>query len=253
MLEHLKSLKKSKEWEVEHSSLARLSTNSITYEQCRNYSRMDIVNNLTHMPDNLPFITELPPGTDFNFLVRVDTTKGYSYDPNSYYSSFEERDFISFSTINRKNISHYKYHGRNLLLAYNIPPEVIVHVFPADSDTNSRAKNEEDLTILPSLWLNIEDLNSLTLKLKTYNQITCKTKINGTILKPFAIIVFDEIDDYAISVAKDFGIGCIIVHPDNNALHYNADLYYDYYTTKKASDTMENLYQINLLSHFYPD
>lgn len=224
-----------------------------TYEQCRDYSCNDIANNLTRISDDSSFITELPPGTNFNFLIRVDTSSYYSYNPSYYFQSFKKRNYISFSTINNKNISHYKYRGRTLLLAYDVTPDTIVHVFPIDSDIKTDAKSEEELTLFPSLWLTLKELNSLTLKLRTYNQITCKTKINGNIIKPFGVICFDKVDDYAIEVAKNFGIKCIIVHPDTNALHYSADVYYDFPTTREASYIMEEMYEINLTSHLYYD
>ena len=177
---------KSKEWQTKHSSLAEISEGEVTYEQCRKYACEDIAKKLTYpIQENKFFIIEIPEGTEFHFIGRVDTSQGGN-KTNSYYKTFEDRDFVAFSTINNQNISHYR--GK-IFFAYNILPEDIVHIFPIDSDTKKQAKSEEELTWLPSLWLTLQDLEELTKQLKVYNQITCKTKRNGQILKPFAICI----------------------------------------------------------------
>jgi len=207
---------KSIDWEISRSSLSK-SIKSPSYEQCRTYACNDIIKNLTYLNTDLPFITELPRGSKFCFLVRVGTDMADPNSPVRYYNQFAERNYISFSTITNKNVSHYGI-GGNILFAYNITADLIAHIFPMDCDSDSDAINEEDITEFPSLWLTLQDLNESTLKLKTYNQITCKTKQDGKILKPCRIIVIDEIDDYITSVARSFGIGCTIIHPDKTAL-----------------------------------
>lgn len=231
---------KTKQWEVQQSSLAKLSEHEITYEQCRKYACEDIVRNLTHFPEDLPFILEIPENEEFHFIGRVDTSFGNN-TPGPYYESFENRHFVAFTTINNRNISRYK--GK-VFFAYNILPEDIVHIFPLDSDTSKHATSEQDLTPLPSLWLTLQELEDLTAKLQVYNQITCKTKRNGKILKPFAVIAFNQLDEYTQEVAKNFGIGCIIVHPNKEAINYSRDLLYDYDHLKSASCKMQELYGI---------
>ncbi|MBQ2835572.1 MAG: hypothetical protein IJE68_01895 [Clostridia bacterium] len=233
-------LLKSKEWEIEQSSLAKISKDEISYEQCRSFACEDISRSLTHLGDDLPFIVEIPENTEFHFIGRVDTTFGNNTS-SPYYKSFEDRTFISFTTINNRNISRYK--GR-IFFAYNIIPEDIVHIFPMDSDTSTDANCEEDLTPLPSLWLTLRELEDLTAELGVYNQITCNTKRYGQILKPFAIIAFNELDEYTQKVAKEFGISCIIVHPDKEAIQYDKDLLHDYFQLKYVSSKMKEKYDL---------
>ena len=92
-----------------------------------------------------------------------------------------------------------------------------------DCDSDPNAINEEDITEFPSLWLTLHELNESTLKLKTYNQITCRTKCNGKIIKPVRIIAIDSITPEAETIAKAFGIGCTIVHPNKNAICEKSD------------------------------
>ena len=168
------------------------------------------------------FISELPRGTKFNFLVRVGTNLSNPNDPSTYFGQFENRNFISFSTIYNKNVSYYGL-GGNILFAYNMSPELIAHIFPMDCDSDPNAINEEDITEFPSLWLTLHELNESTLKLKTYNQITCRTKCNGKIIKPVRIIAIDSITPEAETIAKAFGIKCTIVHPNKNAICEKSD------------------------------
>ena len=241
---------KSKEYQIKHSSLAKISKTEVTYEQCRKYACEDICSNLTHL--NLTkksSVVEIPYGTEFHFIGRVNTNSG-GYRPEAYYETFESRDFVSFTSINNKNISHYK--GR-VFFVYNIHPEDIVHIFPMDSDIKTRATSEDELTMLPSLWLTLSDLESLTLMFKVYNQITCKSKRNGQILKPFAVVAFDKLDDDVRRIADMFGIGCIIVHPDKDAINYRKDLLYDCWALNSIAPIMKKLYGIPVNQLLYLD
>ena len=65
---------KSNDWEIEHSSLAKISKQNITYNEARKYACEDIVNNLTRLPALAPCdILEIPKNTKFNFIGRVNT------------------------------------------------------------------------------------------------------------------------------------------------------------------------------------
>ena len=232
---------KSKEWEVKKSSLSRNSDREVTYEECRKYACNHIVSNLTSISCAKSQVIEIPRGSEFHFLGRVDTNI-YINVPDIYYKSFKSRNFAAFSVINNKNISRYK---GGIFFVYDILPEEIVHIFPTDSSTIKDAKSEEELTLIPSLWLNLEDLEALTLKLGVYNQITCKTKRNGEIIKPRAVLAFGEQADEAIQIAKDFGLICIKVYPDEDAIEYTQDLLYDYMVYRVA-DKMQELYDLNM-------
>lgn len=95
--------------------------------------------------------------------------------PDNYYNQFYVGKYASFSIINSKNISHYG-EGGNLLFAYNFSPSLISHIFPIDSDSDTTALLEDELTEFPSLWLTLSSLDDITFDLKTYNQITAMTK-----------------------------------------------------------------------------
>ena len=210
---------RSKEWEISRSSLSKVKK-SPTYNECREYACKDIC--LHTQIEEQGFISELPRGTKFSFLVRVGTNLSNPNDPSTYFGQFENRNFISFSTIYNKNVSYYGL-GGNILFSYNMSPELIAHIFPMDCDSDPNAINEEDITEFPSLWLTLHELNESTLKLKTYNQITCRTKCNGKIIKPVRIIAIDSITPEAETIAKAFGIGCTIVHPNKNAICEKSD------------------------------
>ena len=209
---------KSVEWEISRSSLAKLKKNP-TYDECKKYACENIIKSLTYEGEDLPFITEISRGMSFNFLIRVGTDlAGDPNDPETYYKQFENRKYISFSTISNKNVSFYGL-GGNVLFAYRIDPSLIAHIFPMDSDSDPYANDESQITELPSLWLTLKELNAVTLKLQTYNQVTCSTKDElGKIIKPYRIITIDKINPKIEQIAKQFNIGCTIVHPNKNAI-----------------------------------
>lgn len=209
---------KSVEWEISRSSLSKLKKNP-TYDECKKYACEDIIKSLTYEGDDLPFITEISRGQPFNFLVRVGTDfAGNPNDPEIYFKQFENRKFISFSTISNKNVSFYGL-GGNVLFAYRIDPTLIAHVFPMDSDSDPYANDESQITELPSLWLTLKELNAVTLKLQTYNQVTCRTKDDhGKIIKPYRIIAIEKTNPEIEQIAKQFNIGCTVVHPNKNAV-----------------------------------
>ena len=232
---------KSRNWEIEQSSLGR-KCQQTTYKECRKYSCEDIARSLTPIPENAPFILEIPEDVEFHFIGRVDTGTIIVNNQKLYYGAFEARDYISFSTINNGNISRYK---GGVFFAYNILPEDIVHVFPADSNTYTQARHEGELTKFPSFWVTLEELEKMTQELGVYNQVTCKTKREGKIIKPSAVVAFGELDDKTIEIANEFGIGCIIVHPKKGAMSYVKDLIDDYLKLKEVAAKLKRTYGIN--------
>ena len=245
------------QWIIEHSTLHKqtLIQKLIikhTLEECKRFSQNDIVENLTPIDTTKPFI-ELGPKDKFCFMGRVDTSLGKCYNKHNYYQDFETRKFIAFSTITNENISHYEnVNMDNIMFAYAVPPEAIVHVFPTDSETYTRAETEEDLTEFPSLWWSLEELNEYTKKLKTYNQITCKTTINGEILKPCALIVFDQLTDKARKVAEDFELSIILIHTNKKVINYNDDVMKDSTKLKRIGEVLLKDFDIDYFySGFY--
>lgn len=231
---------KSKEWEIQKSTLAKVSNKEVTYKECRRYACEDIINKLTKV-SKLGQVFDIPKGKEFHFIGRIDTNI-YSNEPDRYYKSFKDRSFVAFSIINNKNISRYR---GGVFFAYDILPEEIVHIFPADSSTITDAKKEDELTRIPSLWLSLDELEDLTLNLGVYNQITCKTKRNGKIIKPSAVIAFGNASILPYQVAKKFNLPCIRVNPDEDAVEYTGDLLYDK-KIYEVADNMQQLYDLDL-------
>ncbi len=238
------------EWEISHSSLAKKISNPeiLTYNLCRKYACLNIAKNLTHVDVRGESIIEIPKGTEFHFIGRVDTNSRYkSYEPNCYYRTFERRDFISFSIINNSNISHYR---GDIFFVYDILPKDIVHIFPTDSFIFTDAVSEKELTHIPSLWITLKELEELSFKMRVYNQITCKTKRNGEILKPFAVISFCGFDSKESKtpqeVANKFGIPCISVYPNENAVNYGDDLLLDQAVYYNVCSKLQKYYDINI-------
>lgn len=238
------------EWEISHSSLAKKISNPeiLTYNLCRKYACLDIAKNLTHVNTNGESIIEIPKGTEFHFIGRVDTNSGFnSYIPYFYYEAFERRNFISFSIINNSNISHY---NGDVFFLYDILPQDIVHIFPTDSFIYTDAVSEKKITHIPSLWITLKEVEELSLKLRVYNQITCKTKRNGEILKPFAVISFNGFDSKKgktpQEVANMFGLPCIIVNPNDNAINYGDDLLLDQAVYRNVCDELKRYCDIDI-------
>lgn len=241
-------IEEKKLWEVHHSSLIR-SMNA-TYEQCRAYSCQDIVNGLTKLSVKKGEIVEIPPNTPFHVIGRVDTSYVCKNIPETYYATFKNRTFVSHTVINEKNISHYK---GGIFFIYDLLPEDIVHIFPMDSDTKKYATTEDDLTLLPSIWITLSELATLSAKMGVYCQITAKTKRNGQIIEPIAVGAFNKVSEDIKKVADLFGLGILLLHPNKNAINYRRDLLYDYYKLQYISTITEELYGFSVISMYYPD
>ena len=242
---------RSKEWEISRSSLAKIKKNP-TYNESREYACKDICSNT--LIEEQGFISELPKGSRFSFLVRVGTNLLGPNDPAKYYEQFENRNFISFSTICNKNISYFGL-GGDILFAYNMTPDLIAHIFPMDCDSNPDAVNEDDITEYPSIWLTLSDLNAATIRLKTYNQITCRTKskTDGQIIKPSRIIAIGSINSNIESVARAFGIGCTIVHPNKSAICEKYDPFLPFGNRDKKTALfreLKKMYSLEEVKHF---
>lgn len=242
---------KTTEWEIENSTLTKISKKLPTYEECRRYACDSIVEGMTKISSKeRQFFIEIPKGEEFHFIGRV-YTEHLGLTPENYYRDFVKRSFVSFSIMNKRNKSRYK--GKQYFFVYNIIAEDIVHIFPADADTKQGAKTEDELTSLPSLWITLQELEATTEKLEVYNQITCNTKRNRKILKPFALIAIDELSEEIKKKAEEFKIGCIIVHPDENAINYEEDLLHNCWDVRDVSRILEEKYSIRYECHYYPD
>ena len=250
---------RTKEWERINSDLYKMyiaegkSTDTLTLQDCREFSVQNIADNLTKIDTDKSFI-ELGEDDKFCFIGRVDTNVEDPYNPTTYYKSCQDRAFMSFSTLTHENISHYKNSNKNYMFVYNMPASAIVHVFPCDADTSTRAKNEEELTCFPSLWITLDKLNLLTKLPRVYNQVTCRTKYdNGEIIKPAGLLVFNEMTEEAHEVADKFEIPVILAHTKKNVITYDGDIFKDQLTLEDMSYIMKKEYGLEFLDRYYAD
>ena len=209
-------------WIIENSSF---NYSGITLEECRKMSHENIANGLTKLdiPKTRYWELTLPKGSKFHLIGRVNTVqfKSSFIKRKQYYADFVSRDFASFTEVWNKNISHY---AGDFFFLYDIIPEDIAHVFPCDSDTQRYAKKVEELSNFPSMCLSLYDLERLSFELGTYCQITCRTKRNNEIIKPYAIMTLAEPTPREKHIAQAFEIGVVIVTPDDDAITYSGDL-----------------------------
>lgn len=210
------------EWIIKNSSFNFLG---ITLEECRRKSFEDIYRGLTKIdvPKDKYWELYLKKGIDFHLIGRVDTAQAGEggIKKKRYYRDFTERDFVGFTEVWNKNVSHYK---GNIFFLYDIIPEDIAHVFPCDSNTQKYAEKVEELSQLPSMCFTLKELERLSYEMKTYCQITCRTKRDKMIIKPYAIMTFDNPTSRENQIAKAFEIGVVIVEPDDDAINYVGDL-----------------------------
>lgn len=239
---------KTESWERDNSTLGRQNDRA-SYIRCRKYACYDISKNTFIDINPNVSIFEIPKGKNFHFIGRVDTTTSGA-NPKDYYDDFKKRKYISFSTINNKNVSRYK---GGIFFIYNILPQDIVHIFPMDSDTDKHAQDETTLTGLPSIWLSLNDLEKLTNHLEGYNQVTCKTHRDDEIIKPIAICAFDEIDERTKQIAEEFSLPICLCHPEINAIKYYNDMLYDFGRLNSNSKKLEKIYNINVNCMAYLD
>jgi len=139
------------------------------YYKCREYATKSIVNALYPLNTIPRKVTHLKG--KFNILARVRTM----WEAEELDETFRIREFCSFSILTEKNMSHY---GNHVLYGYytGITPNLIAHIYPIDSLSNSGAKFEYQLTDRMNMLLDIDDLNKATLEQQTYNQLCIRTK-----------------------------------------------------------------------------
>lgn len=205
------------------SSLRKLKpTESISLEDAKQFSIESITNGITKLPENLPQVYELEKGVPFNFIARVDTSDKGNYDIDKMFEQANSRKYLSYSLITEKNISHYKT-KHPFMLIYDIPPEAIVHVFPTDSDTNIYAEEDRCVCSQPSIWLSLNELRDFTDDIGMYNQITCRTKHDGNIILPKALLVFNDVNADVVEASLKLGLPVVVAHPEKDAINYVGD------------------------------
>lgn len=203
-------------------TLKRTGKTDFSPAEAKKFSCDDIACNLTHLPENLSENIELGEGEKFRFLARVDTSLDGNYDIDAMAKQALSRKFLSYSIVSEKNISRYKT-SHDFMLVYDVPADAIVHVFPSDADTNVLATNENEVSAQPSFWITMDELLELTDQIKMYNQVTCRTEVQGKPVLPKAILVFDKISQDAEETSKRLGLPIVVSHPQKDAICYVGD------------------------------
>lgn len=192
------------------------------YQKCYNYATESIVSSLyplSELKDDITYINQ----DKYNLLCRVQTF----FDLDDLDKSFRERTFCGFSILNQDNFSHYP---GNLVYGYysKVTPDMIAHIFPADSLSSSWALYKKDLSKKINMLLDIDDLNAITYKNKTYNQLCIRTKTNDNeILKEDAIICFDTVNDRALRHQEKHNSKILVLRRNKHTIEYNEDIYSD--------------------------
>lgn len=190
------------------------------YQKCYNYATESIVSSLyplSELKDDITYINQ----DKYNLLCRVQTF----FDLDDLDKSFRERTFCGFSILNQDNFSHYP---GNLVYGYysKVTPDMIAHIFPADSLSASWALYKKDLSEKINMLLDIDDLNARTYKNKTYNQLCIRTKTNDNeILREDAIICFDTVNDKALRYQEKHNSKILVLRRNENTIEYNEDIY----------------------------
>ena len=190
------------------------------YEKCRDYATESIVNSLYPLNTLTEKVTYLKG--KFNVLARVRTL----WEAKDLYVTFQVRDFCSFSTLNEKNVSHY---GDSVLYGYytGVVPKLIAHIFPCDSLSKAGARFRNRITKAPNWFLDIDDLNTITYRKKTYNQLCIATKNQGEILKPDCIICIEKVDEQSQKAADEMGLNILVLPKMEDTIENNEDIYSD--------------------------
>ena len=236
---------RNKDWERKHSSLYKKNTKA-KYEDCVEYSKKSIAKATNIKVDPSKSVIEITKPY-FSLIGRVNTSQ-WGDDPKNYYDSFLHREYISFSTVFPKNISRFK--ARQFFL-YNLEPQDIVHVFPMDSDTDTLATNLKYLCGVPSIWLDINDLEVVKNDLRVYDQITCKTKRDGEIIKPVAVLALNTITDETKKYSYNYELPIVLAHPDSCAHDYQGDVLRNRGLLEFVSEKMQKHFGIDTNCMYY--
>ncbi len=183
----------------------------------------------------------------FKFLARVNTTPNGRCSMQELIKQSTEREYLSYSIITDENISRYKSNDSFMLIYEDMPAEAVVHMCPIDSDTDTKANNELNLTGYPSFWYSPKEFDNLTNKIGLYNQVTCKTRIGDKIILPTAILTFKNVKPDATLISKSLGIPIVVAFPQKNAINYQGDLNENvYFNNPKKFYHLLNTFQNHL-------
>lgn len=204
-------------------------------------STNDIVNNLTNIQQLNDNNVVFCQADHFAFLIRTIKTDWRRYTIEEACSGISDLPYISCSIINQNNISHFE-NGSAIILAYDIVPEHIAHIFPADSFSYKiMFENDKAVSKLPSQWLPYKDFTKLNNSLKTYNEVICKTNLTNQPFKPNAIICINKLNRISIQLAKVFNLKLILIKPCKETINNSGDVTGDFLFVEKLSKKLDEI------------
>ncbi len=203
-------------------------------------STTNIVSNLTNI-QQLNANNVLFCKTDhFAFLIR-------SFNIYSKLCSFEkicagitDFSYASCSIINQSNLSHFKRNSE-IIFAYDITPQTIAHIFPADSFSYKiNFENDSAVSKLPSQWLPYKEFTKMNNFLQTYNEVICKTNLQSNQFKPSAIICIDKLNKLAIKLSKDFNLKLILIKSCKETINNSGDITSNWKLVNRLANELYN-------------
>ena len=200
------------------------------YKEARKYACRSIVDNLKSFEGmHAGEFYHLDCSKEhFFILARVRTNCEWA----TIEETAEERDFLSFSILTEKNLSHFP--GRVLYGYQGIDPSMIGYICHRDADTYAFAKTRLELSEFPEELLDIDDLCTRALLEGTYCQVSAKSKktlyvgpiIQTKVLLPSVVLAIDApTRDDALAAAQR-ELPTLVLHPSTKTIMNVSDFFF---------------------------
>lgn len=200
------------------------------YKEARKYACKSIVDNLKSFEGmHAGEIYHLDCSKEhFFILARVRTNCEWA----TIEETAEERDFLSFSILTEKNLSHFP--GRVLYGYQGIDPSMIGYICHRDADTFAFAKTRLELSEFPEELLDIDDLCNNAMSERTYCQVSVKSKktsyigpiIQAKVLLPSIVLAIDTPTEDDLLAAAQRKVPTLVLHPSTKTIMNVHDLFF---------------------------
>ena len=211
------------------SSMDRAELENL-YKKARGYACESIANHLkTFEGMDTGKVYHLDCSNDcFYILARVRT----NYERSTIEETARERDFLSFSILTEKNLSHFP--GRVIYGYQRISPSMIGYICHRDADTFAYARTRLELSEFPEELLDIEDLCANALLEKTYCQVSIRSKITSYIgpiiatetLLPSIVIAIDSPSKDDLLAATQRKLPILVLHRSAETIMNVYDMFF---------------------------
>ena len=208
------------------------------YKKAREYACTSIISHLNNFNGmDAGKVYHLDCKKDhFFILARVRT----NYEKSTIEETAKERDYLSFSILTEKNLSHYP--GRVLYGYQGISPQMIGFIYHHDADTYAYATTRLELSELPEELLDIEDLCNGALSEKTYCELSIQSKIityTGPIMKtdvlfPSVVVSVDAPTHDDLLAATQRKLPILVLHRSPKTIMNIHDMFF----TQELSNPM---------------